>query len=118
MEIDANKLLLDAIRDGIRDGIKSRMNQSYSNPFDPIITDAIKEHGPALRALIAESIGACLADATFRANVAEQVRSIVAKQLVQKFGGELEKQVNQLKSDPATRARIVLAIEEIVKQKA
>jgi len=31
------------------------------------------------------------------------------------LGGELEKQVNVLKSDPATRARITLAIEEIVK---
>jgi hypothetical protein len=37
--------------------------------------------------------------------------------LVQRFGGELEKQVNALKSDPTTRARITIAIEEIVKQK-
>jgi hypothetical protein len=42
---------------------------------------------------------------------------MLAKVLIQRFGGEMEKQVNVLKSDPTTRARITLAIEEIVKQK-
>lgn len=118
MEIDADKLLIDAVRDGIREGIKSKMGQSYANPFDDLLRSAIAEHGAAIKALISGAIGACLGDEQFRANVAEQVRHIVAKQLVQKFGGELEKTVNQLKSDPATRARITLAIEEIVRPKA
>jgi hypothetical protein len=59
-----------------------------------------------------------LGDEQFRANIAEQARHLLAKQLIQMFSGELEKAVNQLKSDPATRARIVLAIEQIVSQKA
>lgn len=42
----------------------------------------------------------------------------LAKTLVQRFGGEIEKQVNVFKSDPTTRARITLAIEDIVKQGA
>ncbi len=33
------------------------------------------------------------------------------------IGDALEKQINSLKSDPATRARITLAIEDIVRQK-
>lgn len=118
MEIDGEQLLVNAMRDGIRDGIKSKMTQSYQNPFDDIIKRAIEKHGPALSALIADSIGALLANAEFRASIADQCRSILAKQLVQKFGGELEKQVNVLKSDPATRARITLAIESIVAGKA
>lgn len=118
MELDANKLLLDAIKDGIRDGIKSRMTQSYQNPFEALLNSAVAEHAVGIKALIGEAIAACLGDEQFRANIAEQVRHLLAKQLIQKFGGELEKQVNQLKSDPATRARIVLAIEQIVSQKA
>lgn len=45
------------------------------------------------------------------------VRTTLAKTLVQKFGRELEKQVNALKSDPTTRARITIVIEEIVASK-
>jgi len=32
------------------------------------------------------------------------------------MGGELEKQVNKLKSNPETRARITLAISDIISQ--
>ncbi len=118
MDIDADKLLLHAIQDGIREGIKSRMTQQYHNPFDDLLKATILKHGPAVQALVSDAMATCLGDAEFRAGIAEQVRHVVAKQLVQKFGGELEKQVNVLKSDPATRARITLAIEEIVRQKA
>ncbi len=118
MEIDADKLLLDAVRDGLREGIKGRMTQTYQNPFDELVKGAIAAHGPSLQRLVSEAIAACIGDDQFRASLAEQARHAVAKQLVQKFGGELEKQVNALKSDPTTRARITLAIEEIVRQKA
>ena len=118
MEIDADKVLLDCIKDGIRDGIKQKMGQSYQNPFDAIIQKAINQHGQAMTDLIGNAIGKLLGNDEFRENIADQCRSLLAKQLVQKFGGELEKQVNSLKSNPATRARITLAIEEIVRAKA
>jgi hypothetical protein len=53
----------------------------------------------------------------FREQIATQIRHKLASVLVARFGGELEKQVNVLKSDPTTRARITLAIEEIIKVK-
>lgn len=105
------------IQDGIREGIKSRLSRDYQNPIDALIRDAIGQHGESIKALIGDSIKTCVADPAFREEVAVSVRTVLAKQLVQKFGGELEKQVNALKSDPATRARITLALEEIVAAK-
>jgi len=113
VELDADKVLLHAIQDGIREGIKSKMS-GYNSPFDKLIADAVAKNGPAMQSVLADAIASCLGDTEFRANIAEQVRSQLAKQLIQKFGGELEKAVNQLKSDPATRARITLAVEQIV----
>lgn len=117
MELDTDKAMLDAIRDGIREGIKSKMT-GYNSPFDDIIKRAVEKHGPAISGLISDAIGKLVSNDEFRASILDQCRSILAKQLVQKFGGELEKQVNALKSDPATRARITLAIEAIVAGKA
>lgn len=118
MEIETEKLLLNAIKDGLRDGVKQRMANAYgSNPFDAAINETLKSHGGEIRALINEAMSSAISDEAFRASMREQIRSILAKTLVQRFGGELEQQVNKLKSDPATRARITLAIEEIVKSK-
>jgi len=117
MEINADKLLTEAIRDGIREGITAKFKQSYNNPMDKMIEDAVSQHRVQMTSLIAESIGTLLGDESFRSTIQSQVSSLLAKQLVQKFGGELEKQVNALKSDPATRARITLAIDSIVSGK-
>lgn len=118
MELDADKLLVDALRDGIREGVKAKLQQSYDNPLNKLLGQVLERHAPAFQAMLGEAIASCVGDAAFRAQIAEAVRHTLAKTLVQRFGGELEKQVNQLKSDPATRARITLAITEIVKERA
>lgn len=117
MEINHEQLLENAIRDGLRDGIKAKFT-GYNSPIDKLIEAAIKAREPELRSLLDESIAACITDAEFRQNIREATSKTLAKTLVQRFGGELEKQVNVLKGDPTTRARITLAIEEIVKHKA
>jgi class 3 adenylate cyclase len=118
MQIDADALMLQAVKDGIREGIKARLGGGYGSPLDELIRLAVARHGAAIQGLIGEAIAACTGCPEFRAGVADAIRAALAKQLVQKFGGELERAVNAMKSDPATRARITLAIEEIVRPKA
>ncbi len=118
MEIDADKLLVNAMKDGIREGIKQKMQQSYDNPMNGLIADSLKRHDGEIRDMLDAALKSCVGDAAFREEIQSAVRSTLAKTLVARFGGELEKQINSLKSDPTTRARITLAIEEIVKQKA
>lgn len=118
MILDAEKLISDAVRDGIREGVKAKLGSSYSNPLDKLIDGVIQQNAGAFQSLLSESLASCMSDQQFRSDIAASVRSTLAKTLVQRFGGELEKQVNTLKSDPVTRARITVAIEEIVKQKS
>ena len=117
MEIDANKLLADALRDGLREGIKNALTRTYNNPLDEFIVKVLQANAAAFRGLIEEAVTSAAGDPEFRCQIVESTRHTLAKTLVQRFGGELEKQVNALKSDPTTRARITLAIEEIVKTK-
>lgn len=115
IEIDADQMLLNAIRDGMRAAVTDKL-KGYNSPLDKLIEASIAKHATAFRELLESSIASTLTDDVFRNDIATAVRSNLAKTLVQRFGGEIEKQVNVLKSDPATRARITLAIEEIVKQ--
>ena len=117
MEIEVEKLIENALRDGIREGIKAMATRTYENPITKLIDGAIAKNSAGFQVLLGECIGSCIADQKFRDEIATAVRHQLAKTLVQRFGGELEKQVNVLKSDPTTRARITLAIEEIVKAK-
>ena len=118
MEINADDVLYAAIREGVREGITQKFKSSYNNPMDKIVEDALAKHKPAIVQLIADSIGSLIEMPDFRDHIRAQVGSHLSKQLIQKFGGELEKQVNALKSDPATRARITLAIDKIVTERS
>ena len=117
MELNTDQLLENALRDGIREGVKAKLASGYGSPLDKITSSALEKHEPEIRGLLVESIGSCLDDAVFRNDIKTAVRSVLAKTLIQRFGGEMEKQVNALKSDPATRARITVAIEDILKSK-
>jgi hypothetical protein len=112
-----DELFKDAIRDGIREGIKNKFSNHYNGPLDKLVENAVKEHSEPFRALLNDAIKSSVEDSVFREDIKQSVRTTLAKILVQRFGGEIEKQVNALKSDPTTRARITMAIEEIVQQK-
>ena len=116
-ELDLEKLTLDAIKDGIRKGVSEKLGSGYNSPLDTLVKASLEKHNQQIRSMLEDSIASCIGDAEFREHIAKAVRHKLASTLIQRFGGEMEKQVNVLKSDPTTRARITLAIEEIVKQK-
>lgn len=117
MELDADKILERAITDAFREGIKSKLT-GYNSDLDKVVSAAITTHAAGFRKLMETAIGTCLNESDFIVQIQTAVRQKLASTLIQRFGGEMEKQVNLLKSDPTTRARITLAIEEIVAQKA
>jgi len=116
MEIDVEKSIKNAVIDGIREGVKTKLT-GYNSPLDKLIAECLEKHSREFRDLLEGGIASCCTDETFRNDIQTAVRHKLAQTLIQRFGGELEKQVNVLKSDPTTRARITLAIEEIVKSK-
>lgn len=117
MELDVEKMVTNAVFDGLRKGVVDRLG-SYNSPLEKLINDAIQKHSECMRGLLEGAIASCVKDEAFVDEIRGSVRTHLAKSLVQRFGGEIEKQVNALKSDPTTRARITLAIEDIVKSRA
>ena len=113
MSIETDAIFERALCDALRDGIKAKMT-GYNSALSSLINDLITEKTGAIKAMFQSAISSAVCDPEFVAEIKAAVRTTLAKTLVQKFGGELEKQVNALKSDPTTRARITIAIEDIV----
>lgn len=111
---DLHDVLEQAVFSGVVAGVKDKL-AAYNSPLDCIMERSLVANQAAIEKLLSDAVLACVGDTTFRAEIAIAVRERLAKTLVQRFGGELEKRVNELKSNPATRARITLAIDDIVK---
>lgn len=116
--VDYEKEIDKAIYDGIRSGVNKLICDQYNSPLTKVVNEAITANHSKFRKLIEESIAGCLVDEDFTNSIKTAIRGQLAKTLVHRFGGELEKQVNALKSDPTTRARIVIALEQIVSTQA
>lgn len=108
-----DEMLLKAVKEGIYEALKARL-VNYNSPVDILIRDCIKVHESALSGIINQAVSSCVLDQEFKEEIKTAVRTQLARALVQRMGGELEKQVNQLKADPTTRARIVMAIDRII----
>ena len=116
--MEFEKLILEAVRTGVQEGVQKKLNSTYSNPLSSMLDEVIKSNRHHFVNILDDAIKSCVNDEVFREEVKAGSRKALAKVLVQRFGGELEKQVNALKSDPVTRARIISAIDEIVKSQS
>jgi hypothetical protein len=117
MQSDYERQILEAVKEGLRKAVADKLG-GYNSPLDKMLADIMVQHGDELRTLLVTGIQSAVSNEDFRNEIQDAIRKKLAKTFIERFGGEMEKQVNTLKSDPATRARITLAIEEIVKQKA
>lgn len=103
-------------RDAITKAIESALI-GYSSPMTEMVNRVVRRHEAALDKVVDEAIAAATKSEDFANELRRATTTKIASTLIQRLGGEIEKKVNELKSSPTTRARITLAIEELVNSK-
>jgi hypothetical protein len=104
----------NAAQQAVYDAIKQRMNSTYDNPLAKMIDGVVSNRAEELRGMMDELFTAAIRSDNFKQAASEQLAHKVAKCLMSKMEGAIEKAANTLRSDPGTKARILLAIEKIV----
>jgi len=88
----------------------------YNKPLSKLTERVIEKNSEELFGLINDEFCNLLNGDGFKDALREALREKLAKTLITRMGGELEKQVNELKQNPQTRAKITLAISQIVEE--
>lgn len=86
----------------------------YNKPLSKLTERVIEANSNDLFSLINDEFANLLNGDGFKDALREALHQKLAKTLIARMGGELEKQVNELKQNPQTRAKITLAISQIV----
>ena len=86
----------------------------YNKPLSKFVNDVMLEHETEFRSLINDEVNELLNASDFKKALNIALHEKLAKILINKMGGELEKKVNELKQDVTTRAKITLAINKII----
>lgn len=108
---DVYKVVLDALTRQI-----GSVLDGYSSPLNKIIADVVDGHTPELRGIVERALELTLKDKKFVATVNEEFQHKIAKSLVGKLEGTVERAADKLRQDATLRARMILAIEKIINE--
>jgi hypothetical protein len=110
---DIEHLVFDMVRNALNAGIVKTLDSGYNQPVTKLVEEVIAKHRAEFVAHIEALVTGALSGAEFDAVVREEFNRKVAKLLITKCSGSIERSVSDVLSDPARRARIVLAVEAI-----
>lgn len=106
---------LKAAEYAIYESIQKMLANDYRGPVFEAVKSVGEKHQDKLEKIVETAYLSVLDSKSFEASVIRAMNDKLARNLVSGLGGEIEKRVNELKADPTTRAKITLAISEIVK---
>ncbi len=91
--------------------------KGYSSPLDSIIDDIVLEQSEEIRKISKNVLSQVIKDSQFKKDIKTEFRRKIAKSMVAKLEGSVEKAVEVLRQTPQLRAEMILAIEKIIKEK-
>jgi len=90
---------------------------SYNSPIQKIAYEILEENREQIKKEFNKALTESLNDKEFMIMIREEFKRKVAKVLVGKLEGEVTRVVDTLRQDQALRARMILAIQEIIDSK-
>ncbi|WP_086931560.1 hypothetical protein [Agarilytica rhodophyticola] len=88
----------------------------YNNPLNKLCGSVVDSHSDELKEIFEDSIRSIVKSDDFRKSVKEAMNHKIARALVSKMEGTVDQAVNTLRQDPTIKAKMVIAIENIIKE--
>ncbi len=106
--------VLTIIRRSLVDAITESMKVGYGNPIGKIVEACIIRHKAELESRVDDLISSTLSSMDFREDILRAFKDKVARVIVSKADGAVEKTVNEYRQNPIFRAKLTLAIERLI----
>jgi len=113
MEID--EIVSKELKGAIAQVVKERLS-GYNSPLSKMVDEVVSSQQAEIKSLLREAITEAVSKDDFRAEVKSAFMHTLARSLMGEFKGEIEKQANALRQQADFRARVVMAIENIVSE--
>lgn len=105
--------LAEQAKASVAESLKTVLTK-YDSPFNKLVEQAVANHRDQFSALMDKAFDLVLADPDFTKELVDGLRQKIARVLIGKMDGEVEKKINEWKADPQRRARLTLAISGIL----
>jgi hypothetical protein len=104
------KIVFDSLYPAFEKSIK----EGWRNGIDEIVKEVISENRDTIKEKYDKALKTALAGKHFEKAITDEFQHKVAKNMVAKLEGQVEQAVNVLRQDQTLRAKMVVAIEQII----
>jgi hypothetical protein len=111
--MDFEKSILDNLNDGIARVVKEKLG-GYDSPLIKMVEQVADGHRQEILSKLNDAFKSCLENPNFEKVLKEEFNRKVAKILLSSLEGSVEKAANVFKSDQTLRAKMIVAIQEIL----
>ena len=88
----------------------------YQSPMKEIVNRVVNNHDSKIYELFSRNLEKALEDKGFEEIIFEEFQRKIAKNLVGKLEGEVEKSVDKYRQNPELKAKMIMAIQNMIKQ--
>lgn len=107
----------EEVKNIIADALKEKLLSAINyGEMHKLVDEVLSERKSEFDSLLNEIIDSFLKDTNIRKAMVEEFRHKVAKTMVSKMDGAVEKNISKFRQDPTTNARMILAIENIISE--
>lgn len=111
--LDIEREILDGLKSGLAESIRIKV-ASHSGKVGMLVDEVIGNHSAAIKELMESAISREISSNDFRDAVNNAFTHKLARALIEKLEGSIDRRVNELKNDPVIKAKMLLAIESLI----
>lgn len=108
--------LASMVIDAVKHRFLNKLETGYLSPLDKIIEETIQNNRESILAMLNGLLVNSLKSVEFKKTLQEEFNRKIAKTLISKVSGSVEKSVNQVMMNAETKAKLILAITNIVNE--
>lgn len=87
---------------------------AYNSPMRKLADRVVEENSDEIHGVMNKAFKSVIRTKAFEDTILEEFERKVAKMLVGQLSGQVEKAVSKIKQDPTLKAKMILAIEDII----
>lgn len=113
---ELEKEIVKQVKASIADWISKMLVDQYNSPLRQLVSDVFAEQRSNVEKIMQSVLGEVLNSKEFKVTVKEEFQRKIAKNLVGYLEWTVEKAANELKANPIMKAKMILAIENIINE--
>ena len=113
-ETEVKSLIMDSLVGKLED----RIANGWNNKINEVVDGVILENAGLIESKLEKMLSTALNSASFGKALQEEFNHKIAKNLVAKLEGSVEKAVEAYRSNPLLRAKLITTIEKVIERES